>query len=137
MIVRSVEELRGTSREVNAPTSVSQRLLLREDGMGFSFHVMTLFAGTESRMCYKDRLEAVLCIAGEGELEEVDTGEKYVITDGSMYALNNHDRHVLRARSNLKMVCVFNPPCAGQESPDSEDAPSKTEKERVPSPGRG
>ena len=122
MIIRRLEELQGTDREVNAKTWVSKRLLLKSDGMGFSFHVTTLHAGTETHMWYKNHLEAVLCVEGEGEIEDLGTGEKHLITPGTMYALNNHDRHILRARCNLKMVCVFNPPCTGQESHDEDGA---------------
>ncbi len=32
-----------------------------------------------------------------------------------MYALNEHDRHVLRAEEELVMACVFNPPVTGNE----------------------
>jgi len=39
-----------------------------------------------------------------------------------MYALNAHDRHVLKARKNLRMVCVFNPPCTGRETHDKDGA---------------
>jgi L-ectoine synthase len=137
MIVRNLEELRGTSREVNAPNWVSMRLLLREDGMGFSFHVTTLFAGTETKMWYKNHLEAVLCVEGEGELEELETGKKHLITAGTMYALNEHDRHILRARKNLKMVCVFNPPCTGRETHDEDGAYPLLEDEPLETSGTG
>jgi L-ectoine synthase len=122
MIVRSVGDLRGTSREVHAETWVSRRLLLKEDGMGFSLHETILYAGTETAMWYKNHLEAVLCVEGEGEIEDLATGERHIITPGTMYALNVHDRHVLKARKNLRMVCVFNPPCTGQETHDEEGA---------------
>lgn len=118
MIIRRLEELSGTKREVHAPTWVSRRLLLEDDGMGFSFHVTTLYAGTTTRMHYTNHLEAVLCVEGEGELEDLATGEKHVITAGTMYALNQHDKHILHAKKNLKMVCVFNPPCTGEEVHD-------------------
>jgi L-ectoine synthase len=120
VIVRRLEDLNGTDREVNAPTWVSRRLLLEEDGMGFSFHETVLYAGTETSMWYKNHLEAVLCVAGEGELEDLETNERHIITPGTMYALNQHDRHILRARTNLRMVCVFNPPCTGQEVHDDD-----------------
>lgn len=122
MIVRSLSELQGTGREVRAATWVSQRLLLKSDGMGFSFHVTTLFAGTETHMWYKNHLEAVLCVGGEGEIEDLGTGEKHRIGPGTMYALNQHDKHILRAHSDLLMVCAFNPPCTGQEVHDEEGA---------------
>lgn len=122
MIVRAVEDMRGTRREVQADTWVSRRLLLKEDGMGFSFHETVLYAGTETRMWYKNHLEAVLCIEGEGELTELDSGERHLIRPGVMYALNNNDRHVLKARKNLRMICVFNPPCTGRETHDADGA---------------
>lgn len=120
MIVRRLTDLSGTEREVHAPTWVSRRLLLKDDGMGFSFHETTLRAGTQTSMWYKNHLEAVLCVAGQGELEELGTGLKHEIVPGTMYALDNHDRHILRAHTDLKMVCVFNPPCTGQEVHDED-----------------
>lgn len=120
MIVRSIESLKGTEREVQAPTWVSRRLLLKEDGMGFSFHETTLYAGTVTKMWYKNHLEAVLCVGGEGEIEDLNTGEKHKIVPGTMYALNLNDRHILTAHKDLTMICVFNPPCTGQETHDAD-----------------
>jgi L-ectoine synthase len=42
-----------------------------------------------------------------------------------MYALNEHDRHLLRARSRLRLICVFNPALRGDEvhGPDGAYAP--------------
>lgn len=120
MIVRTLDSLQGTEREVQAPTWVSRRLLLREDGMGFSLHETVLYAGTETRMWYKNHLEAVLCIEGTGELEDLASGEKHEVRPGMMYALNAHDKHVLRAITDLRMFCVFNPPCTGREVHDED-----------------
>ncbi|MBI1319880.1 MAG: L-ectoine synthase [Candidatus Hydrogenedens sp.] len=120
MIVRSIESLKGTDREVKGETWVSRRLLLKSDGMGFSFHETVLYTGTETRMWYKNHLEAVLCVEGEAEIEDLATGQKHRITPGTMYALNEHDRHVLRVLQDFRCVCVFNPPCTGQETHDAE-----------------
>jgi len=132
MIVRAVEDLRGTSREVQGETWVSRRLLLKEDGMGFSFHETVLYAGTETKMWYKNHQEAVLCVEGEGELTDLATGERHIIMPGVMYALNAHDRHILKAKKNLRMVCVFNPPCTGRETHDKDGAYPLLEDEPVP-----
>jgi len=35
-----------------------------------------------------------------------------------MYALDQHDQHVLRANTEMTMACVFNPPLHGQEVHD-------------------
>jgi L-ectoine synthase len=120
MIVRSIDDIRGTPQEVAAPNWVSRRLLLARDGMGFSFHETTIFAGTETHIHYRNHLEAVFCVAGEGEIETVADGRKYAIRPGVMYALDRHDEHYLRARSELKLVCVFNPPLTGREVHDDE-----------------
>lgn len=120
MIVTSLEEIVGTERDVDAPTFVSRRLLLAKDGMGFSLHDTTLFAGTETKIWYRNHLEAVYCISGEGELEDIEAGEVHKISPGTMYALSGHEKHVLRALTDLRVVCVFNPPCTGREVHDEE-----------------
>ena len=122
MIVRTLQEATRTDRRVTAPTWESVRLLLKADAMGFSLHVTTIFAGTTTPMCYRNHLEAVLCIEGEGELEEADSGQVHTIAAGTMYALDRHDAHVLRARTDMRMVCVFNPPLHGRETHDATGA---------------
>mgnify|MGYP001947326148 FL=1 len=37
-----------------------------------------------------------------------------------MYALNEHDEHYLRAKTDLRLICVFNPPLTGQEVHDED-----------------
>jgi len=71
-------------------------------------------------MWYKHHVEAVYCVGGEGELEDLETGEVHQITDGTMYALNSNERHRLSARTDMRMVCVFSPPLTGQEVHDEE-----------------
>ncbi|HOO45398.1 MAG TPA: ectoine synthase [Deltaproteobacteria bacterium] len=117
MLVRTIDEIRGTEREVFAENNnwVSARLLLRDDSMGFSFHETTIFAGTETHIWYKNHLEAVYCIEGKGEVETFEDGRKYPIRPGTMYALDKNDRHYLRAFTELRLVCVFNPALTGGE----------------------
>ena len=118
MIVKTIDEIKGTDREVFAENGnwVSRRLLLKKDGMGFSFHETIIFAGTETVIEYKNHLEAVFCVEGDGEVELIKTGEKFPIRPGTMYALNEHDRHYLRGGGqDMRLVCVFNPPVTGQE----------------------
>jgi len=115
MIVRRLAEARGTSREVVTPNWTSHRLLLRDDGMGFSMHDTVIRAGTTTEMQYLNHLESVYCVGGKGEIEVVATGERIPIEDGTMYALDQHDKHVLRAETDMRMICVFNPPLVGPE----------------------
>nr|VFJ57098.1 MAG: L-ectoine synthase [Candidatus Kentron sp. DK]VFJ57514.1 MAG: L-ectoine synthase [Candidatus Kentron sp. DK] len=122
MIVRRLHDVSGTERDVmpDSKNWASRRLLLRHEKMGFSFHDTTIFAGTETYIHYKNHLEAVYCVAGEGEIEDLETGEIHPVSDGTMYALDGHERHYLRARSDMRMICVFNPPLTGVEVHDSE-----------------
>ena len=81
-------------------------------------------------MWYRNHIEAVYCIEGEGTLEDLATGEVHEIRPGTMYLLDDHDRHRLTAKTDLRMVCVFNPPCTGREVHDETGAyPLLTEPE--------
>ncbi len=109
--------MRGTDREVKAKNWTSTRLLLADDNMGFSFHETILYPNTETKIWYKNHLESVYCIEGEGEIEEED-GTVHKITPGTIYILDKHDKHKLRAKTQLRMMCVFNPPLVGKETHD-------------------
>ncbi|WEL43302.1 ectoine synthase [Pseudomonas sp. CBSPBW29] len=71
---------------------------------------------TESLLQYRNHLEACYCIAGEGEVEDMD-GNVYPIRPGDIYALDQHDCHYLRGGKDqdLVLVSVFNPPLKGDE----------------------
>lgn len=118
----SLEQVSGTDRDVDTTNWRSRRLLLAEDGMGFSLHDTVIRAGTRTSMWYRNHLEAVYCIEGEGEIEESDTGVVHQLRAGTCYALDKHDRHVLHARTQMRMVCVFNPPVTGREVHDESGA---------------
>lgn len=122
MIVRKLQDILGTEREVHAANWTSRRLLLRNDRMGFSMHDTVLHAGTVTEMCYENHLEAVYCIEGRGTLRSLVTNEEWIIEPGTIYALDQHDRHVLTVESDLRMVCVFNPPLVGNETHNERGA---------------
>jgi L-ectoine synthase len=120
MIVRSLEDIEGTADETTGETWASRRFLSKKDGVGFSVNDTIIKAGTESYFWYKNHIEAVYCIEGEGEIEKVDTGDVYQLKPGTIYVLDEHDKHYLRARTQMRMVCVFNPPLVGTETHDEE-----------------
>jgi L-ectoine synthase len=122
MIVRDLNEEKTTRRNVQSDGWHSVRLLLKGDGMGFSFHITTIYEGAELPMHYQNHLESVYCVAGEGSIEDVATGEVHPIRPGVMYALDKNDRHVLRATKEMTMACVFNPPLTGLEVHDESGA---------------
>jgi L-ectoine synthase len=121
MIVRHIDDIRGTDKEVHAPGGQWSccRMLLKNDGMGFSFHETILKAGTKTHIHYQNHLEAVYCVAGNGRIEELANGRVHDISDGVMYALNKHDEHYLYGGSeDMRLICVFNPPLTGKEVHD-------------------
>ncbi len=122
MIIRRLETLTGGEREVCTPDWTSRRLLLARDGMGFSLHDTVVRAGAALAMCYAHHLEAVYCVAGEGTIHDRRTGAVHPIGPGTLYALDRHDPHVLQAHTELRLVCVFNPPVTGQEVHDARGA---------------
>ncbi len=118
MIVRSFDDLTDTDRHVKTPNWHSKRIVLAKEGAGFSLHETVLDAGTVNDMWYANHIEAVVCIEGEGELLDKETGTTYEITPGTMYLLNEHEHHQLRPRTRMRTICVFNPPVTGDEVHD-------------------
>lgn len=117
MIVRNLEEVSQGERRVESDGWTSVRLLLKDDGMGFSFHITTIHAGAHLEMEYKHHLESVYCISGEGEITDLASGETHRVRPGVIYALDKHDRHILKADrgTDMVMACVFTPPVTGRE----------------------
>ena len=108
MIVRNLQQIIGTERDVNGPVWASRRFLLAEDGVGFTVTETTVEAGSEQVLWYKHHVEANYVVAGEGEVENVATGEVYPLAPGSIYVLDQHEKH--RARGGrgagaLRVCC--------------------------------
>ncbi len=118
MIVRTLQEAEQSSRKIESQNWNSVRLSLKDDNMGFSFHITTIYANTETPIWYQNHLETVYCISGEGEVETVDDGKVYPIRPGTVYILDKHDNHLLRGHTEMKLACVFNPPLHGKETHD-------------------
>ena len=115
MIIRDLNEAKNSERHVFSQGWDSVRLLLKGDGMGFSFHITTIYQGAELPMHYKNHLESVYCVSGEGAIEDCATGAVHQIRPGVIYALDKNDRHILRATTEMVMACCFNPPVTGKE----------------------
>ncbi len=118
MIVRTIDEITDTDADIKTENWRSKRIILAREGAGFSVHETTLYAGTESEFCYQNHIEAVFIVEGEGEIEDLATGEVHQLAPGSLYLLNDHDRHRVRPRTDIRTVCVFNPPVTGREVHD-------------------
>lgn len=118
MIVRSLDQVSGTDRDVHGEGWRSRRFLLRDDGVGFSLTDTTVAAGSEMEIEYRHHLEACYCLDGDAEITDLATGESHVINPGTMYALDQHDRHRLKVSRDLRLICVFTPALVGAETHD-------------------
>ncbi len=120
MIVKHLNDIIGTDADVRGPTFASRRLLLARDGLGYSLHDTLLHAGEETYIWYANHLESVYCIEGTGEIEDLDNGVTHPISPGTLYVLDGHEKHYLRAFSDLRCVCVFTPALTGEEVHDEQ-----------------
>jgi len=122
MFVRSLGEIEKTEKFVDWGNGTSHRLLTETDGMGFTVCHTIVRRGSESRLQYRNHLEACYCIDGEGQVEDMN-GRVYPIRKGDIYVLNEHDCHYLRAGEggDLVLVSVFNPPLKGTERHNLDD----------------
>jgi len=116
-IVRSLKDIVGTKLDVAWGNGQSRRFLIENDGMGFTLSDTFINAGSKSCLQYKNHLEACYCVEGEGEVE-ID-GEIIPLKPGTMYALK-YNKHTLTAKTDMRLICVFNPPLKGQETHDKK-----------------
>jgi L-ectoine synthase len=127
MIVWTKEDLKGTKGDVRTENWSSRRFLHKQDGMGVTLTDAILESGLDQVFWYKNHLEAVYCLEGEGTLEDLATGRSYLIKPGTLYALDKHDRHRLKAKTRMRVICTSVPPLVGGEIHDTEGSYSNDE----------
>lgn len=118
MIVRTVSEILRTSRDVHGGGWKSRRLLLEEDGLPVSVHETLVDAGAELQFCYRRHSETVYCVEGRGSIENVSAGRVHPVVPGTIYMVGIGDDHILRTETDMKFLCIFDPPCVADESAD-------------------
>jgi L-ectoine synthase len=119
MIVKHLNNIIGSEFDIEWGNGKSRRFLLKNDKMNFSFVVTSVNANTESYLQYNNHLEACYCIDGHGEIE--CEGEIFPINEGTMYALDKNDAHILRALTNMQLISIFSPALEGNEKHSLKD----------------
>ena len=120
MIIKCLEDVVGTKGDVHGDKWHSLRLLHKEDGMGVTLTDSILEAGFEMVLWQKNHHEACYCLEGEGTVEELDTGKVHEISAGTLYAMDNHDRHRIHAKTRMRILCTFFPALTGDEVHDAD-----------------
>jgi L-ectoine synthase len=115
MKTRTVNEIKGTSRDVYGSGFRSLRLILKEDNMGFSLHKTIIPKGGPHHWHYKNHLEACFCLSGKGILTNLNNGLSYFINPDTVYILDKNDDHTFEAIEETVLISVFNPPVIGTE----------------------
>ena len=119
MIVRTLASIIDTPAHAKGDTYESRRILLAADGLGYSLHDTICKAGTQQHLEYKNHIETNYVIEGKGSVTNIATGQIWTLGPGTVYALENHEAHLLRAETDLRIICVFTPALTGQERHDA------------------
>ena len=119
MIVRSLSDILNTAAHVKGDAFESRRILLAKDGLGYSLHDTICKSGSAQRLEYKNHVETNYVIEGQGSVENIATGEVFPLCPGTVYVLDHHEAHLLRADTDMRIICVFTPALTGQEKHDA------------------
>ena len=126
MFVRTLEDLRGTDKELRSTDAGGElhsvRILTQEDGCGFSVSDVKLKGNRTLTLHYKNHVEANLVVGGQVGLENLSTGEKWTVTPGMLYVVGPKDRHRIVAEPDAHIMSVFSPAITGTERHDADGA---------------
>jgi L-ectoine synthase len=118
VIIRNVADIIGSDRDVHGEGWKSRRLILADEDIGYSLHETTLDPGVELKFTYRNHRETVYCTAGEGSIEDLDSGRRVRLVPGVTYSAGIGEPHVVRTVTEMKLICVFTPALVGTEEAD-------------------
>jgi L-ectoine synthase len=122
MKIIETKSLEGSDRQVSCPNGgfISNRILLKEDNMGYGMTKTIIPPNGKQHWHYKNHLESCYCVSGLGILTDISTGNVYEIKPDTTYVLDKHDDHYFEAIEEVVLICVFNPPLVGRETHNSD-----------------
>ncbi|CAH1799958.1 unnamed protein product [Owenia fusiformis] len=122
-IVRRLDDIVGTPKNVFWQRGYSRRLFVKADGFNIGITNTTLFPNFRSPLYYPNHVEAVLMFKGSGkyiwnggeESQEFDE-EKH---DGTMILIDRHEQHDVELYDKgAEAICYFFPALLGHETHD-------------------
>ena len=96
------------------------RMLLQEDGVGFTVSDVNLAAGASNTLWYKHHWEANYVLRGSGTVSDLGAGTTWRLEPGTLYCVGPDDRHSMHAVTDLHLLSVFCPALRGDEQHDSD-----------------
>ncbi|MEO1140587.1 MAG: ectoine synthase [Pseudomonadota bacterium] len=120
MIVKTLADVLDTPDHAMGEAFESRRILLARDGLGYSFHDTVVKAGSTQHLHYKHHVEANYCIEGTGEVENAITGQTWPLGPGTLYVLDQNEPHIIRAKTDVRFICIFTPALSGHETHDAD-----------------
>ncbi len=118
MLIRRLDAVSGTERDVRGSGWRSRRLVVAADGLEYSFHITVLDAGARLEFEYERHRETVYCVDGEGTVEDLTEQRVEPLGPGDLYSAGIGEPHVITAITGMTLVCVFDPPLEGTEEAD-------------------
>lgn len=118
VVVRSVDEIIGSDRDVFWGNGYSRRLLVRKDGFGFALCVTQGNPDTSSPLQYRNHVESCYYVAGTGEYVW-EGGRHPIDTNGgvsTVFVMNEHDAHHMVVKEESTCLSIFSPAIEGHES---------------------
>ncbi len=126
MLIRTMGDVEAAGKTIviNHGAASAVRLLLKGDGAGFSVSEARMRSGTVANLWYKNHWEANYVRSGTAVLEDMVAGRHWNLKPGDLYLVGPTDRHRMTATSPevFRVVSVFNPPIAGLETHDADNA---------------
>ena len=120
VIVRSIDDIVGTERDVFWGNGRSRRLLVKDDGLGFALCVTLGNPNTDSALQYRNHFESCYYISGSGEYVW-ESGSHPIDTDKSfstVFIMDQNDAHRMVVRDESVCLSIFTPPIEGHEKHD-------------------
>ena len=96
------------------------RYLNRDDDFGLTLSLPRASAGADDVLWYKNHVEANYLIEGKATVEDLTTRENWELEPGSLYVVGPRDRHRLQAKTDIRLMSIFNPALKGDEAHDAD-----------------
>ncbi len=123
-LVRTLKEIVGTARDIDFGYGHSRRFLVKGDGFNISIHNTTVYLNTSIPLEYKNHIEAVYYIRGQGKYTWNNGEEEHGFTiddasgdEGTLFLMDNNDAHHVETKGvESEALCVFYPALEGTEN---------------------